>query len=395
VAAKGGDFGTTLGNILIPQTMAGLQNYGLKEKAIEQQQTQESALGALLRGLQSGQSGGPQMPMIAQQKLAALADPETAKARAIVSVFPEPPKIMTKKDDESIVSMGPGGSNLQTIAPSIAKPAPKADLVTIKPVAGPTRSYNAATQQDEIEAALKSGGVEVREPSTRVDVNMTPQTKALTELSSNALSEGRTNAMSSFESLYSLGRMKQALDDGLKPGALAPAQETVSNVLVGLGVDPNTVNQFYNAKASADYDAASKELTRSVIKAFGANPSNSDRDFAEKMAPQLKTNPQAAPFLIARIEAKHKGNIESYRSMLKGRQSDPNAGIALAELGAKQNQYDALLKDLNAGPPKIPGAPTAPKPMANVIQSLPPDAVRQADGTYTSPSYPGKIIRPQ
>jgi hypothetical protein len=97
-AGKGGDFGTTLGNILIPQTMQNLREAPLRQREIEKEQTQDEALKVIQNMIRLG------APMPAMQKVGALAFPEAAAARAQATLYPVTPKpLILGKDQRAVI----------------------------------------------------------------------------------------------------------------------------------------------------------------------------------------------------------------------------------------------------------------------------------------------------
>ncbi len=299
-------------------------------------------------------SGAPSIQaLLAKQAFAPAAEPTVSK-----------PGDIARNRDGSIAWENP--------APPTATAA--SNLVTMKFPNGKTKGYDATTQQREIAEALAQDAIEVKTPPSQVNVNMTPENKALGEVGANSLGERRTAATSALESSYAMRRQREALEAGLKTGPSAGAKDFISTWLVDLGANPNAVGAFYNFEAGADYDAASKELTRAVIKAFGANPSNSDREFAEKMAPQLKTNPQAAVKIMERLEAKNKVNVGTYRSMLGSLKDNPNSSILLAELDALEKEYAGI------------GGAADPKKATPDYSKLPAGSTINKDGSVTGPN---------
>lgn len=97
-------------------TQGAIGKIGLQEAQREQTQKQTEDYG--LKVLQNMQRLGAPMP--AQQTVGNLTFPEVAKARLQESLFPAPPKIMTKNDDQSIISLSSDGTS-KTLLPSIPK----------------------------------------------------------------------------------------------------------------------------------------------------------------------------------------------------------------------------------------------------------------------------------
>ncbi|CAB4202442.1 hypothetical protein UFOVP1623_47 [uncultured Caudovirales phage] len=412
----GGDFLNTLGQLVIPQTMAGMQKYRMVEDAQRKEDGQDWTSRLLLGGM----SPSPQMNMQSFPKLPdgtpdimAMTKPKDAAPSPILSDLNQSKMLNSvlgpKNVIESMVAartkaaqpydLAEGASRFvgNSLVATNPKAPPKADLVTIKMPGGGVKSFNAATQQAEIGSALSGGGVEVNTPASQVNINNTPVNAALTDASKAALTGRRESAVGAFGQLAALDRQEQALNDGLKTGASTDYLAWGNNWAQSLGVAPETANKIFGIvpTSAADFDSASKEMTSAYIKQLGANPSNSDLEFAKQMMPQLRTNPQAAPLLIDRIRQKAKGNIGVYRKMVSSLGDDPSASILRSELDAQEGAYNEQKASTNAPRPN-PGKPAPGVPNGNVIQSLPSDAVSNDGGkTYTSPSYPGKIIRPQ
>lgn len=133
------------------------------------------------------------------------------------------------------------------------------------------------------------------------------------ELQSKTVSDWRTAAEAAFVTQQNIGRMREAVDQGLKTGTFAPARQATVNALTDLGVSPEALNKYFNAPAGRAFDAAAKELVLPVVKSLGANPTNTDRDFIEATIPQLKDNPQAVKSLLDWMDQKAQQKIELYQ----------------------------------------------------------------------------------
>lgn len=133
------------------------------------------------------------------------------------------------------------------------------------------------------------------------------------ELQSKTVEGWRSGAEAGFVTLQNVDRMKQAVDNGLKTGTLAPVKEVAVNALASFGVDQDQLNKFFNAKDSRTFDAAAKELVLPVVKSLGANPTDADRKFIEATIPQLRDNPQAVKSLLDWMEQRAQSKIDLYQ----------------------------------------------------------------------------------
>jgi hypothetical protein len=370
VAAKGGDFGTTLGNILIPQTMAGLQNYGLKEKAIQQQQTQDEALKVIQNMIRLG------APMPAMQKVGALAFPEQATARAQEVVYPSAPKFMT------------------------FKPGEVGALVDTKGVVSPM--YEAPDNTDkstQIEKELKAAGLTpgtpeyqraimtyINKPATQVNMG---GDKAVTGVDADRY-KGTTGALQTLDQMAPfLERMKEAQSAGAQTGF---GQDWLLTLKQGVGA---LTGEMPKGTSEQEVFRSVQNYLGPKMRAPGAGAS-SDKDvslFLDSIPALSKSESgNTALFdMYGKIRNRTAEIARIQQSLLRDNNYIP--------IDQERKQIEALGPVFTADDRKaiaaLKGSGAPASPGAKVIQSLPPDAVKQPDGTYTSPSYPGKIIRPQ
>lgn len=132
------------------------------------------------------------------------------------------------------------------------------------------------------------------------------------ELQSDTIKNWRSGAEGAFVIQQNVGRMREALDNGLKTGTFANGRQIVGTALRDMNVAPETVDAYFKLVDAKKFDSASKELVTGIIKTLGANPTNTDRDFIEAIGPRLKDSPEAVRSLLDWMDKKAQGKIDLY-----------------------------------------------------------------------------------
>lgn len=184
---------------------------------------------------------------------------------------------------------------------------------------------------------------------TTVNTGENMQERGLAELNKETIKGMQDQFNVSIDQLPQLARMRQNINAGLKTGQMAPVRQAVAGFLTDvLNVDQKTLDTFFNQTEGADFDAASKALTMAGIKAFGANPSNAEREFAAMTVPQIKNNPEAALRLIDRIYTKNSNAVREYGSMMdKLPAGSPNGAMLKGAYETRMGTYKKYASRLN------------------------------------------------
>jgi hypothetical protein len=143
--------------------------------------------------------------------------------------------------DRELTGYSPGmqvrdrAGNLKFTVPGAAQ---KVDLITIKAPDGSTRSYNASTQQDEINRAIDAGAVEVKSPNSVVNVNNTPEgegRKKMSVMGAEAYGAAQGVAREAKKIDADLDLFQAALP-AFKPGIDANVRLRGSQALAAIGI---------------------------------------------------------------------------------------------------------------------------------------------------------------
>ena len=133
------------------------------------------------------------------------------------------------------------------------------------------------------------------------------------ELQSGTIGEWRKNAESAYVQMQNTGRMREALDNGLKTGMAAPVRQATVGALRDLGVSADTLDRYFSAKDAKQFDSASKEIVSSIAKTLGPNPTDADRNFIEAIGPRLRDTPEAVRSLLDWMDKKNQLKVDLYQ----------------------------------------------------------------------------------
>jgi hypothetical protein len=133
------------------------------------------------------------------------------------------------------------------------------------------------------------------------------------ELQSNTIADWRKNAESAFVQMQNTGRMREALDSGLKTGQFAPVRQATVGALRDLGVGSDTLDRYFSAKDAKQFDSASKEIVSAIAKTLGPNPTDADRNFIEAIGPRLRDTPEAVRSLLDWMDKKNQLKVDLYQ----------------------------------------------------------------------------------
>jgi hypothetical protein len=96
-----------------------------------------------------------------------------------------------------------------------------------------------------------------------------------------------------------LSQITDMVNKGLQTGIGANFKADVSNVMQSVfGVDRSVADSFFNTADAATFKSASNDLVRSLLGSLGTGVSNADRDFIERIVPQLRDTPQAVTQIV-------------------------------------------------------------------------------------------------
>jgi hypothetical protein len=190
--------------------------------------------------------------------------------------------------------------------------------------------------------------------SINVQTGENLQERGLADLNKGQLEGMQAQFNSAVDALPQLARMRQNIAAGLQTGQLANVKKPIAGLFADLGVDQSTVDKFFNLTEGDDFNSAQKQLTMAAIKAFGANPSNAEREFAAESVANMKNTPQSALRLIDRIYSKNASSVKEYGSALDALPANsPNASMLRSTYKTRMETYNKYLNRLN--PPT--GAP--------------------------------------
>lgn len=179
-------------------------------------------------------------------------------------------------EPDSVVSVGPGGV-----------------LVPNAPVISAKAQIAAAGKPSMNTTVINSGPKEFE--------------KELGKLDAEQLGKWRSGAEAANNSLGVVQALRSAEKQGAYSGAAADqklAAARMVETITGFTPKGQVGSELYNME--------SKKLVLEHVKALGANPSNTDRDFIEKTVPQLATSAQARALMANFIEKKAAQQIDLY-----------------------------------------------------------------------------------
>jgi hypothetical protein len=191
-----------------------------------------------------------------------------------------------------------------------------------------------------------TGGVDRTTAKTSVDARNMQESewvKGITKEDVQRASEMTKAADAARTSNTQIVNMLSSLDQGVAAGKFANTKTGLSSVLAEFNLA--TPKQIQMLNNSQTFDSAQGQMVLAAVKKLGANPSNADRDYAEKLAGSRVNTETAIRQLLQHIADTNKKTIEEASNMRQ--YGDKNKGLA----GYKPLYGEA---DIN----------TAPKPAA-------------------------------
>jgi hypothetical protein len=164
----------------------------------------------------------------------------------------------------------------------------------------------------------------------------------LGKMDAEQLVKWRDGAQAAQATLGTVKRLEDAEKQGAYSGGAANLKMTVGSYINGItGATPKgqVGSEIYNAEAN--------KLVLDQIKSLGANPSNADLAFIQKIVPQLSTNLEARRQLTTFMKEKANGAIDLYgrantharkNSGLGGFEVVPRTGDSIDDLVNKYNR---------------------------------------------------------
>lgn len=312
---KGGaDFGTTLGNLLIPQTMAAMQTYPLRQKEIEKAQTQDEGLKVLQNMIRLG------APMPAMQKVGALAFPEVAAAKARENIYPTPPKpMLIGKDQRAFIEDKTQPNGLRELIGAVPDMPKVPDILipgVLEAEIKKAQASRAPEKPDEVwtpmtPADISSAGLD---PAGTYQRNSKGQIQVITQPKQNNPTEAQQkyafNARRLAGAMETLGGIFKADPGAVSSGTLEATQESwipgvpaVGRLLAGNNeqIVRNNMGDVIDAALTLGTGAAySKEQLEAQRAALLPRAGESDEVKADKfkklltLYDQAKTNAHSA-----------------------------------------------------------------------------------------------------
>ena len=130
----------------------------------------------------------------------------------------------------------------------------------------------------------------------------------LGKMDAEQLGEMRKAAQSAQASLSTVANLRSAIERGVYSGGTANLQTDVASIINGItGITPKGLpgSELFNAESS--------KLVVEYIKKLGANPSNTDLAFVQKIVPRLASSPEARNQLIDYIEQSANTSIKLFQ----------------------------------------------------------------------------------
>lgn len=142
------------------------------------------------------------------------------------------------------------------------------------------------------------------------------------KMATDRLTEGQAAASAAANTLRSNETMLKLLNEGALTGALAPAQlqgaQYISALQDVLGIESSERLTNIISKTQAFESEVGRKVL-SMVKDLGPNPSNADREYANKIAAgDIKLNAESIRKVIEISNRAEQRKIESYNKLVKG-----------------------------------------------------------------------------
>lgn len=183
--------------------------------------------------------------------------------------------------------------------------------------------------------------------------------KELAKHDAKTVSDAFKTREGAIEELRTLQKMSELNQKPIISGSGAQLRSDVANFFDTLGISSN--KDTMKTSNSQEYTKYASGLVLDKIKKLGTNPSNTDRDFANRIVPQLENSPQARTELIQYLAKRanevvsETNRMEQYARKNKGlsgyeptiplvgtqQPSTPYSGLSDAELAARIKRAQA------------------------------------------------------